>query len=284
MTIAAQSGQVTWSSQAIANEPHTDVNFSNNHGFATLTVGSAANYERFLLPLRFTSSLRGAFGTVWETVVYAFSDTPAGVQLFPFDHPCPVPTCVPESQLAYRFPSRRMMMLFTVPAHPAIPGSLLYTRKDNADRLHLSITVRDISRGAASAGTEIPVIRESMLRSGPLQLFPVRIDARFRHTLRIYDIDANENADVTVRLFDMLNGRPLGEFTRRFTVDRLAGGSPFAELPAFPGYIEVGGLGADLMTGTVRVEIEPATPAQRLWAFVSTTNNETQQVTIVTLR
>jgi hypothetical protein len=41
---------------------------------------------------------------------------------------------------------------------------------------------------------------------------------------------------------------------------------------------------ADLVSGTVRVEIEPAMPAQRLWAFVSTTNNETQQVTIVTPR
>jgi len=104
--------------------------------------------------------------------------------------------------------------------------------------------------------------------------------------LRTAFADARDDAAVRVRLVDPIFGQLLWEKTARFNVDRSVSAGPFTELPARPGYIEIGGITDNLPelpnVRELRLEIEPLTAGLRYWAFVSTTNNATQQVTLIT--
>ena len=278
-------GELHWSVRSMADLPHRDANFTNNVAAYGVSVGSPENYERILIPL-IVSTSSGAFGSIWQTELRAFSDSDADIRLFPQLYHCPI-TCDPPPAFGFPLPKRGMQYVRPdVGSGGAVQGVLLYTRRGHGDLLHMNLVVRDLSREATSAGTEVPVVRESELRTGKLHLMNVRLDSRFRHALRIYDADARDDAAVRVRLLDPIFGQLLWEKTARFTVDRSVSAGPFTELPARPGYIAIGGITDNLPelpnVRELRLEIEPLTAGLRYWAFVSTTNNATQQVTLIT--
>ncbi|HVS33813.1 MAG TPA: hypothetical protein VMS98_20425 [Thermoanaerobaculia bacterium] len=279
------AGELLWWVRSLADEPHRDTNFTNNIVSYGVSIGSAENYERILVPL-IVSAAPGAFGSIWQTELRVFADSDADVRLFPQFYQCPI-KCNPAPAFGFPLPKRGMQYVTPeVGTSAAVQGALLYTRRGHGELLHMNLVVRDLSRQATSAGTEIPLVRESDLLTGSLHLMNIRLDSRFRHSLRIYDADAREGAEVKVRLLDTTFGQVLSEVTARFNVDRSVSAGPFVELPARPGYVEIGGLTDNLpelpSVRELRVEIEPLTPDLRYWAFISTTNNETQQVTLIT--
>jgi len=224
-------------------------------GFPTL--------ERILLPV-FAGPSPGAFGSLWtsELWIYNDDDEPAGVgYLFPPD----------TGQIA---PKSSRSGVGNGPGYS--PARFITVLASQAPRLQFNLRIRDLSRQAQTAGTEIPVVRESKFRSGRVILLNVPIDARFRQTLRLYEFleTGQRPGSVLVRFFRI--GSPPDALVHEEGLT-LAGPSSvvaYAQLGPFPPEL--------FDASTVRIEIEPVTPNMRYWGFVSITNNETQHVTTVT--
>lgn len=251
---------------------------NNNLASASFTFGDAENYEPILVPLtawkhRPTS---GAFGSQWVTELTLFVQEE--VRIYPRQINCAIGGCIPPP-LARR-PHDPVGDIVPIPDGRA-PGTLLYTRRGEAEKLQFTLRVRDVSEPDASWGTQIPVVRERDFRTSGFVLNDVPVTGAFRSMLRVYDPDRRTNPQFIVRYFDP-NGALIGEVRRRF--DSPAEVSiPPALLPLFAAYSQID-VGRDLiLTGIDRIsiEVEPAEPGQRIWGFVSVTSNVTQQVTVI---
>jgi hypothetical protein len=147
-------------------------------------------------------------------------------------------------------------------------GAALLVSKPDADDLAFSLRARDISRVADGFGTEIPVVRERDLFTGTMTLLDVPRDPRYRVKLRVYAFRATDGQEGTVKY---------GGTTVPFRVRSSCTGDDCKVTPA---YAEV-----DLPAGAAGERTNVYIDAPLLtdaWAFASVTNNETQQVTIVT--
>ena len=133
--------------------------------------------------------------------------------------------------------------------------------------------MRDTARQAEGYGTQVPVVRErDMFVNSDLTLLDVPIDPRYRVKLRIYAFDSGEYP-VFVTVY-----RAVGPIdVHHVPLSRSCSG---LECEAIPWYGEL-----DLPPGGTNERVNLYfgvgidAPA---WAFASVTNNETQQVTIVT--
>jgi len=135
----------------------------------------------------------------------------------------------------------------------------------------MQLRVQDTSRQSQTWGTEIPIVRDTDLRS-VVRLHNVPTDSRFRLTLRAYNY---------IGVLDPIRGRILDETTQAILVDDLPTVSP-----ALASYVQINSL-ADAYPqirghDRVRIEVEStSTPPKPIWAFVSVTNSETQHVTVI---
>lgn len=217
--------------------------------------------ERILLPL-FAEQTPGAYGSLWATEVWIYNDNdkPAGVgNLFPPDGSNILPK---QSRSAVGYgpgPARSITVL-----------------ADEAPRLHFNLRVRDRSRQAQTAGTEIPVVRESEFLSGKVILLNVPAEERFRQMLRVYQFVGNGQAPGSVRVRFFRIGNVPDALVHEETLFLDAPGqSPLA-------YAQSALNPAILDASAVRIEMESLSPSMRYWGFVSVINNETQHVTTIT--
>jgi len=154
-------------------------------------------------------------------------------------------------------------------------GIALIAPRTEADGLSFSLRVRDTARSAEGYGTRVPVVREGqMFRNTDLTLLDIPIDPRYRTKLRMYAFDSGEHdAYVTI---DRAGSAPSESFfvPVRRTCD-------FNLCDAIPWYAELD-LPAGDVDGRVNVYVTIGDVDSPAWAFASVTNNETQQVTIVT--
>lgn len=227
-----------------------------------LSAQGFPTFERILLPV-FADPSPGAFGSLWtsELSIYNDNDEPAGIigGLSPPD----APDMLPKTGRTVAGVGDARAKFVTVLAN-------------KASRFHFNLRIRDVSRQAQTAGTEIPVVRESEFRSGRVILLNVPIDARFRQTLRIYELleTGQLPGSVLVRFFRLSNPPPRDAFVREETLTLAGRVVAYAQLGPFPPEL--------FDAPTVWIEIEPLAPNMRYWGFVSITNNETQHVTTVT--
>lgn len=150
----------------------------------------------------------------------------------------------------------------------------LLVPRPEADLLSFGLRVRDVSRQAEGFGSEIPVVRErNLITDRPIELLDVPLDPRYRVKVRIYALDpilVDNRVTITVR--DPETRAVRSEQRLILTRDCQA-------CPNLPSYAEL-----DLPPGTrnERVLISIDGPAGApSWAFATVTNNDTQQVTIV---
>lgn len=227
-----------------------------------------AAYEAILIPLVFSGS--GLFGSQWTTELWVHNFSDSDVTQFngPFTvrfcivAPCPQPI---EAGRAVKLDSAQFP-----------EGRMMYVPRGSADALHFALRVRDLSRQSETHGVEIPVIRERDLRAFPFSLLNVPGDAQFRSRLRVYSIDPPKV--VSVRLFTMTNP------AEQVAALLLFMDPPTADFPAY-GEIDLDPIIRKASKpGPFRVQIEPnlLTTSPAYWAFVSVTNNQTQNVTVVT--
>jgi hypothetical protein len=167
----------------------------------------------------------------------------------------------------------RTSTLVPLPAMPFSAGAFFAIPTHIAGNVTATLRVHDTSRDADGFGTEIPVVPETQFRPSVV-LTAVPTDQRFRTTLRIYD-DTNVFLTATVVIRDDASGdvltsmqvplSPYAQLTLDSTLAPLASAVPRVRL--------------EITSQAVGVSSSQPIP---IWAFVSVTNNITQEVTTIT--
>ena len=166
----------------------------------------------------------------------------------------------------------------------AIPGGFLMSVPgDSTGELHYTLRIFERGSWQEDLGTDLPVVRERDFRRGLVQIMniPAADPSTFRYMLRVYGV--GNAAAPRVRIngwIAMADGSPDLVLTKEVTLARaLRGvGHWYFEDPAFVRELVAiaGGV------GQLRVEIEPVTANLRWWGMVSSTNNRSNDVTVVT--
>lgn len=241
-----------------------------------------ASFERVLLPAFFFGP--GANGSQWVSTARVFNDGKTTVEmanpLFEGDPVCPaVCGCSARKDLK----PRETGSICSGFAYPG--GLILYAPRSASNDLHYNLRIRDVSRSAEGAGTEVPVVRESGLRD-KVVLLNIPSEGRFRTALRIFDVLGRDGVQVRMQIFR--EGAPDGAYVDRIvTLSQPIRDIVFDPFPSFPAYAYVPNPVLEVpiaapIAGEFRIELTPLAPLEKFWAFVSITNNDTQQVTLVT--
>ncbi len=242
---------------------------------------AAAEWRRVLLPIYFDGEIAGAFGSRWtlELSGYNGSNTQHLITANPerrFETPNRCGCTVGPGEL---FAGARFLH-----GDRRGAGRFLYIATNGADeteRLALSLRTRDLSRESESHGIEVPVVREHDVITGrPIALTNIPTGPLYRQKLRVYDFDGELGRAVTVEVYKAAGRR---HFDRLATYTLHLSLAAFSGEPHHPGYAELDLNAMPELSGVDRVTVlvKGSTDA-RLWAFVSVTNNDTQQVTTVT--
>ncbi len=246
-------------------------------------AGEPAGYTRYLIPVVSSEDVPGAHGSLWTTELTAHNSRDAELEVRgPFHRGAGTGLIF----FSDRIPARQSKSLHPVSSLDGREGAFMYVPDDaNAPGpFAATLRVRDLSKNAESFGTEIPIVTLADFAQF-LVITDVPTDPRFRATLRIYN--ANENPrDVVIRIYTLTGSEPLLERNVQ-----LAGIFPivFDPMPSHPGSAQIDpliGVPRDV-DGRVRIEIEDpirhivSPPPPPIWALVSITNNETQQVTTI---
>jgi len=240
--------------------------------------------DRILLPVVTRTPVAGANGSIWESVVTIRNASDESILFFPVDCPPPIleRLCAETPGTALSPGVTKRVDLF-VPDRQVSPVFLNVT-KALADRVFVQLRVHDLSRQAESFGTEIPVVRASEMKTTRGEILDIPTDPRFRLTFRLYADKVERESELVVRF---VNESTSESREVRLSVLPLPAEIPldepiitpplYREITDFQSYTELHD--AD----RVRVEIEPQAAGVRYWAFVSVTNNDTQQFTTLTV-
>jgi hypothetical protein len=253
------------------------------------------DYNVVLIPVFFFGP--GAYGSTWETRVTVvntgetFGTMPVPMLGLPFDRECGPPT----GEL-WPFHIGAICSGYNSPS-----GVLLYTPKALAPRdVQINARVRDLSRNAQSAGIEIPVVRQTEFREYEFLLTHIPSNPRFRVNLRLYGGLQSQSIDRPYLYRGGTLGIEIYDVEDRFMDTPLVRTSLVLSAPEFmfesakpvrPSYVSIPDLTAAFpqLSGVAEynIRVTPffslADPAwtNTYWGFATITNNETQEVTIV---
>ena len=236
----------------------------------TFTGDLFAGLEPILLPV-FSPPTRGAHGSEFRTIGAVVHEGFAPpVPLFGLEMPCVqvLPITGPHDPLIVE-PSGIPQAI--QPGCSAGPGRLLWVPSGQADRLSFNVRVRDVSRATVSHGTEIPAVRLGEFTNDALYLLNVPLETGFRNTLRIYGLEGT-GVEVVVG-------------ASHYFVELQPGANEFE--PAYAAFTDFEIDPAVPVTTRVTVrQVTPITsPPSRpvpIWAFISVTNNVSQEITTIT--
>ncbi len=245
-----------------------------------LAEDDPADYTVALVPL-VTYGLPGAHGSIWNSELHILNKSPLPLRMLGAEQ-----TGVAPIDLSVRVDPRETRRVALYPLDHS-DGSFLYIPNAMVNTTKMSLRVRDTSQNATSLGDDVPVVR---LDQGVdnLTIFDVPVDPKYRATLRVYGFTpAPMVVGVTI---SSERNTLLADFDLDLQGTAIAVVEPF---PSFPAYAAVNPLTdavrAAAAGARVRIEITnyagcctPPLPVPKFWAFVSLTNNETNQVTIVT--
>jgi hypothetical protein len=261
----------------IGGELHTDPLLANDAATATIKVRDTVvppteeGWSRILVPLG-GPDVPGSGNSLWRVENTGVILSDERIELL--HEPCVLSApCIQPLRRVFDLNQYRI-------AGENNNGSIIYVRESDAQKLRLNSRVYDVSRLEETAGAEIPIVREEELTSEPMSIVGIPVASQYRHTLRVYGLDATEGAQVRIHVYAN------EETTPRISVLRTLATPPYESPippihPTIPGYVqlELGQLLPLAGLGTVRVDIEPVDTTQKVWAFVSVTNNDTHHVT-----
>jgi hypothetical protein len=147
-----------------------------------------------------------------------------------------------------------------LPPDSGSAGAFVLMPRRLADNVSASLRVHDTTRDGDSWGVEVPIVPETQFRRSVI-LLSVPSDARYRTLLRVYGY-AGHDTPLTVTFRNDTTGELLATRT-------LATHSGYAQLP-----IDV--------ASPAPMRVQVSADLSLIWAFVSITNNATQQVTTIT--
>jgi hypothetical protein len=265
----------------VRGEGHSDPFTANDIATATVRVGNddvpppppppTATWTRILIPV-IGPDLPGTNNALWRTEVTALIASDTAIDVEPYGS-LPGPS-IP-------LPLRRPFDVYRqglAGLNHAV-GEFLYVHPSDESKLHLNARVYDASRTAQTAGSEIPIVRENDFTGAPVSLLGIPVASHYRHTLRVYDLGAQNGGQVQIRIY--ANGETTPRFSEIRTLQVPQPPRATAAGPQHPGVIQVelGQLTPLAGISSLRVDVEPVTAGLRLWSFVSVTNNETHHVT-----
>jgi hypothetical protein len=249
--------------------------------FGVVTSSSAQypGFEKVLFPIVVYApqTLPGAAGSQWVTDVSAVNRNDVEV---------------PLADAFACFGCRTQHGMFPGITYELLPaarlpgaGAFVFVDSRYVDKVSFDLRVRDVSRGAESFGSEVPVVREREFREEGVSLLGVPSASNLRLTLRVYGLDpAPGSVKVLVyeeRTREIINidSQPAADtlFAQRtysLNFDTVAGSH------VDPAYAQISDLPMPA-TPLARIDVIPQTVGTRIWAFVSATNNDTQQVTVI---
>ncbi len=246
---------------------------------ASSAFAAGAATDRVLLPVFFSSA--GSYGSHWVTEVVAYNTSGSDLSYsYPLFEQAPFCTCIPGTGVLSRHSRNSLQALQQ-------SGTGLWIEIPQAagpEDVQWSARIRDTTRDAASAGTEIPLVRQSEFYSTVVALPRVITDQRFRSTLRVYGAGSDGDG-VLIRIYDARNTfQSLVDTSLTLHAEPVQPSSAFYTPPR-PEFAMIGDLVAAYpqlaSVPELAIELRPA-GSSPIWAFVSTTNNDTQQVTLVT--
>ena len=248
----------------------------------------APSYEKVLFPVVFAGP--GALGSMWGTSISIYNSGDVAVDsaqpIFASDprSACPAVCGCGVSDAVE--PKRTSLICVEGFQDPA--GLIYYPRKSLADQLAFGSRVFDLSRSSQNRGTEIPVVRERDFRTDHIILVDVPLDPLHRVTLRVYDPDQHDRAQVRMSILDPLSTAVIGErtITLSYPIQTIFP-DPFPIRPAFASVGDLQAIVRAMIPASIsldhfHVRLTPVTPGIRIWGFASITNNDTQMVTTVT--
>jgi IPT/TIG domain len=269
----------TASELVVVAPPHAagpvDVVVNIKGGTLTATVPSGYNYQeplpsdqvRLLVPIAI--GLPGALGTTWQADLLVYNGNSE-------------PLSAGDTTIA---PFTTGAVALTAPA-PNI-GTFLYVPKLLVDNVTASLRVHDTTHDADSQGAEIPVVPETQFRRS-IVLAGIPNDSRYRTLLRVYSYGGIDDG-VSFALRDDATGEWLAsrDLPLQHGLVPAQDTQPLAAAPLAPAYgqMSLDSLLAPFAPTHARIRAEIASTnifSPPIWAFVSITNNVTQQVTVVT--
>ena len=237
-------------------------------------TNSAQSLEKVLIPVAVVDPIPGGFDSIWVTefVGINLSGEEAIIrQNSP--EPCVLAACPID-----RFPDGRVFSFTLSPGSFNGGPMFLWVEERAFDQVELHLRVQDTSRQALTWGTSIPIVPERDAFTKRFLLMDVPTDGRFRQTLRVYDFDGLGVAQARIRIFSQ-DEVPMLLAEAVVTIE------PVNDLYPQPGIAQIGFLSDAFpviaTSERVFVEVTPMSELDRLWGFISVTNNETQHVTVI---
>ena len=248
----------------------TDPNGTNSVAAGSLVSGAAPDFARVLIPV-LANETPGARAT-WTSHVSAMTSGEGATLFF----------CAAQCSEGLKLgPGRPERLWPGVLPGAAAQGAMLYLERDAAPQTTFSARLSS-SRASEARGVELPIVRESEFRTDRLLIPSIRLDADHRFLLRVYDPDAVPGSSVTIRLFEGFLFRVFAEVTLPLTTRP----DTVVSLPAFPGYTQTTAIFDPVLPASgsrdVGLEILGSRPGQKIWAFVSATENAGEHVTLIT--
>lgn len=240
----------------------------------TASAQDAPCKERILVPV-IAHEVPGAFGSIWQTYLTisnrgaesVFVDgvfRGCGLAL------CQTPTLAPNST-----------------AIPSVHDEYLSVDCDAVENLDINLRVRDLSREKETWGTSIPVVYEDDIFHEPFGITDIRNGDGFRSMLRIYTFEKGVTTFARVKVYAVEPNRELNDDNTDLLLTDFSITLQPKPLDPFhtPGYAEISMQTLQELQGweQLRVEIS-GEESVGLWAFVSTTSNDNQFVTVLTPR
>ena len=215
---------------------------------------------------------------MWTTEATIYNDAPFGIDVV---NVLPV-LCAPEGGgCPPEIPADATLRFKPADLGQWHQGYLFAVPREVAPELRYGLHIRDLTRQAEAFGTEIDVVRDSETRSGRVVLVDIPADGRFRRTLRVYDLLAEDGLQADLRVIRERDSRELLQMriTLRTFARCVTEPCWLPEPAAFVMPLD-GPFSSDTRDDDrIRVEITPVVPLVPLWAFVSVTNNASQHVT-----
>ena len=218
-----------------------------------------AVFEPILFPVSFQGP--GALGSQWLTENFIYANRSAAY----FRDPLPCTDC----SYAFGLLARQLF-------NNGNPwGHVLYAMRGTTETLTLASRIRDTSRQSQTAGTEVPVVRESDFR-GQLRFLNIPVDPRYRVTLRVWSLGDDSQFLTTVDSSAISETTPAQQQLLR--VSKIPGTSmSFGTMDVTSLLTKANNNPTNLtVAGASNLIVTPS-----IWGMLSITNNDTQQVTII---
>ena len=231
------------------------------------------DYERVLFPINYRGA--GANGSVWDTEIAVLNTTPVPLRVEPLLAERPFSPGVPVPLPLLPAGGRGFL-----PSQNRDGGAFLYVPRGAEQYLAYTAHIINATAGGHTRGAEVPVVRASDT-SSVIHLPYVPLEASSRATLRIYDFDAVPGRQVR-GVARTENGAEIG-FTATLRAQRISCPTTPCLQPT-PGFvaIDLSNFQPFRNAGTIDLTIFGTERDARLWAFISVTENETQNVMLYT--